>query len=1270
MSIEDHARTKGMWAGSITRATIPSLYGMYCKTPRSGESADNLSNYYTQPIKRDHTPALLKMFDEVIVNATDHQKGCRSLEKEKKVTTIDISFDTKTGIFSCRNNGPGIPIVKHLDASQKAGRDVYIPEVAACTFLAGSNLVKPADCIKGGINGVGLKLAAVHSAEFLLETVDNSNGRHLKYVQSIQNQLKTIHPPTIWEIENGRNATRVCAISQTPPTMVGIASIGTIEPYTRITFEPSYQTLDYSAQDQTVLAEDYEDLDAWLLLRTCQAAAYVGPKVTVTYNQHNCPTNTAEALARTYLTDENYLTSPALILSGTLKASEPPYSSHPWEVVTVISPYIKKFGHLSIINGVVCSKGCHTTYMKKILNDAAETQIRRRLKTKERKTSLKETCGNMFLVIVGALPGADWTGQRKDELHLLESVLGPKGANYHFPPAFMTRVGTTLAECVLSAGRDKKASKEKTKFDKYTRARKAGGRYSDQCMLMAAEGDSALSLIRLGLTLGDKNPGGPSFDNCGMISLGGVIVNARKKVTEIHTVNGDPLLIQNDQLSNNKFLQALVDVLGLDYACKYETEEERKKLKYGAIVGCVDQDLDGCGKILGTLLSNFHLFWPNLIKAGYVKKFLTPVIRVYAKKSTTVPVQEFFYEAAFQRWIKEERNPEIYEIKYYKGLASHNDNEVYRMFKSFHSSLYTFTLDTAADKYFEIYFGPLAGLRKMVLATPVQYLKDEEMRLIQETREIPCEVHLNIDTKAYKLDAIERQIPNYVDGLTRARRKILAGVIKCFRRDNKDRRVFQVAGRVISSMLYHHGNVSLETSIINMVGSYRYGYHYPYLIGVGRFGDRHLGMKAAGSPRYVKVRIAAPFVNSLYPEADNYNLSYVFEDGERAEPKHFIPVLPVSILESGANPSEGWSYTTWARNLEQVVGLVKAYADEKHPLNGLVNRAVRIYNQEEGGRLEDTTLVEFHSSFPLDISTRNYSGEVRQYRGEPHSFGWYTFNETTLVITVTELPLRTITKNYIEMLTGETIAGRPNPRSAFIEIGKVDDFSTGTEIRIEIPVKSRAHYELILDLYGDSEIDPIEDFLLLRTSLRSHLNFVQPGGGVIEFGQDYHHIVCKWIPLRQQLYKQRLEREKTLIGLRILLEKEILRYIQDTKKIDFVSKADEQEAHKVLEQSNYRLIDANLLKSPGYISTADLEEKILHGTGASYDYILTLQEQELLKSKQKKRENKLIDLELHYNKTQQVLSETPFAGASLWLSEITNVEKAVATGLETNWTFE
>jgi hypothetical protein len=72
-------------------------------------------------------------------------------------------------------------------------------------------------------------------------------------------------------------------------------------------------------------------------------------------------------------------------------------------------------------------------------------KLQKLTKDKEKKIATKDTCAHMLLVVIGALPGADWTGQRKDELQISETKL----KNYQFPTTFTNKVGAAIADQLL-----------------------------------------------------------------------------------------------------------------------------------------------------------------------------------------------------------------------------------------------------------------------------------------------------------------------------------------------------------------------------------------------------------------------------------------------------------------------------------------------------------------------------------------------------------------------------------------------------------------------------------------------------------------------------------------------------------------------------------------------------------------------------------------------------------------------------------------------------
>ena len=1163
---KEHAKTKAMWSGMVTPIFIPDLYGL---------TIDNqiieITNY--------HTPALLKAIDEIIVNATDHTKGCEKNIPSKRVTKIHVTYNDN--IISVYNNGPGIPIVKEPNSG------LYVIEIAFSKFLTGTNIEKPIDSIKGGINGLGAKLANVHSTNFTVETVYD---KHM-YTQSFRNRLSDVEIPII--------------------------SKTTDPEHTRVTFKPAYEELGYT-HDFSI------DIDSWIRLRVHQVAAYVGEKVEVMYNNVICKTTNAELLAD-LITEEN-----ETIISTLCKNVDNGYSIN---IAAIIMPHGKKVKrrataqNMSIINGVISNKGSHVNYIKKTIKDYVSLKISKLTKGEEKQ----DISTNMKLVICGCIPGVDWSGQNKNELQISNKVL----EQYKISESFLKSISTALMGKILSV----KKEDIKVEHDKYIKARNISNtKLRKQCLLLVAEGDSAITLLRSGLTQKcnkqiSNNGFSPSFDWCGIISLQGVIINAAKETTSFITDEGD-ISIRSSKLKNNKRLNMLADAFGLRYDYTYTKQNELDSLHYGNLILCVDQDVDGTGKIASLVLVWLYTFWPALLSNKRVGKLMTPLIRAYPKNGKPI---EFYYENELDHTISNDPNfIKKYNIKYFKGLATHDSNEATTMFTSnnFNKNIYMYTMDDAADELFKIYFGCDPALRKKILITPVRHLTYDESLFLRRTQEIPIgKVQLDIDTKLYKNDAINRQISHAIDGLNPARRKILMGSIMRFNSDSKELKIFQLGGYIADKMLYHHGDMSLNKTITYMAQNFPGARRYPYLTGIGQFGDRH-GSKA-GSARYIAVKLNS-IVHNIFPPEDRWLLPYVFDEGIRAEPKYFIPILPMAVLESYQIVSEGWNHKSFGRSLESVLHVVRDY------INGdleLINTADKLHETENISVIPTSLL----NRYPLIVD-----GDIRYYKNNEYSFGNYIYDSVKNIIYITELPIGVITNNYLEYL--EKLKDK--------YIDRIEDYSSVTEIEINVYLKNNV-INTILENYGDHIIDSIEDFLNLRSSLKPNLNYYSCKGGVLEFEDIYLADILYWAPVRRNLYRTRLVRKEIILRLLISKEESIIRYILMSNKLNISSMESDIVANTILANNNFLKFNSGILTSPGYIPNDQLESIILHSDSATYDYILDLRERDLTKQALQKRQELCDKHKKELSIVSKYLTEKPFAGASLWLHEIDNLLKVL-----------
>jgi len=126
-----------------------------------------------------------------------------------------------------------------------------------------------------------------------------------------------------------------------------------------------------------------------------------------------------------------------------------------------------------------------------------------------------------------------------------------------------------------------------------------------------------------------------------------------------------------------------------------------------------------------------------------------------------------------------------------------------------------------------------------------------------------------------------RSIPSVVDGLKPGQRKIL---FACFKRKLKSEiKVAQLSGYVAEHSAYHHGEMSLCQTIINMAQEYVGSNNLNLLMPLGQFGTRLMGGKEAASPRYVFTNLS-PLTRVIINEQDDQLLSYIEEEGLSIEP--------------------------------------------------------------------------------------------------------------------------------------------------------------------------------------------------------------------------------------------------------------------------------------------------------------------------------------------------------------------------------------------------
>lgn len=1240
-NIQDHVLTTDMWAGSHDPIDCIEYI---------------VKNDQIIQTTVKYPPSFYKCIDEAIVNALDNMIRMYGSTGDNPVTEINVKF-TRDGRFTVRNNGHGVPVGWHSIAKK------YSVELIFGTMFKGRAKTDRDSKVTGDANRVGIKIANILSTEFNVDTVCAIAGSKTRkrYTQQWTDHMRKVHPPTITDVKDKQ--------------------------YTEVSFLPDYKVFGMEFTDET-----HAKLSELIAFRCYTAAAYAGfytkGKCSLVYQSKPVPVSRMADMATIMFPadvdeDDKPQPPPPMFITTIGKEEE-----FPWECVIVVKANAattrRQLAQMSNINGVNVRGGRHIQHITDQIIDGVKDAVVKKLKTSDIKWQPAFVYSNIMIFINAQVPGVRWEGQRKDEA----VIDAKKLLAYQLPTAIINKLATELEESILSCiyntttvtGLEKR---KRTKLDKYVPAKRAGTKDSQECWLLLPEGDSAAGMCSNGITHTDKKTKKPllGFEYYGYMTLGGVIVNARKEIS-VKIVGGKKCITVNEKIANNKFFGNFLDATGLDLNAKYDPEsatykKEMLALNYGAIVACVDQDHDGSGFIFPLIVNIFELFWPNLLLAGFVKKWDTPRRRAIPKSGGKIV--EFYYDHDFEAWQRADSSHTTtnYTIDYIKGLAGHDDNAVVHMFERFHDNVITYNPDDLTGIAFETMFGKPSAPRKIWLKTPMVIPSALQLATKYETKITDCSTMIHCEGKEHALSNLYQKLWSAIDGMNESGRKILDGSLKVFAQSLQKMKVVTLGGHIITREHYQHGEMSLQESIVGKALLCVGGVQLPQLLPKSNFGTRRLGGGIsggdAGKPRYIFTTLNKKLTDLLYPANDYPNYEFVDEDGERAEPKYFVPIIPMAILESVHIPAHGWKIQTWARDVFAVIKCVRY-----------------LINADD---IENESPI---SEIPID--TRGFKGEFRDIRGTKHCFGNYTYNPKTRIVTITELPLRVWSEKYRRNLIKENTAKSPNQDKSVYNVytaGKKKtlqhevkmfarepiNHSGKNDVRIEIqlakpdPKTGIDPYDVIMSYADMHYADGFEEYFELHCHMHDNLCMIETDGSVINF-KTYEDVLRHWFPVRKAFYEKRVDRQLALLSLEIRMLENIIRYVSEYREMK-LTKLDDDLAEDILKTRSYDRFNKTWLRSRGYIgatdkyiATADLQNNILNSETASYDYLLSTTDREKLAKASESRETKLEKLRVEHAELTEKISEGKFKGAAVWLDELNKLEEVITEGFRTNWEFD
>lgn len=168
-------------------------------------------------------------------------------------------------------------------------------------------------------------------------------------------------------------------------------------------------------------------------------------------------------------------------------------------------------------------------------------------------------------------------------------------------------------------------------------------------------------------------------------------------------------------------------------------------------------------------------------------------------------------------------------------------------------------------------------------------------------RSIRAKHFFNSAFKEFSLYDNVRSIPSLLDGLKVSQRKVIYGMQ--LRGDGAgEMQVERLAAQIAAATDYHHGTSSLEGILTGMANNYAGTNNMNIFVPSGQFGSRLTKEAAAG--RYIFTKFSSAF-RQLFKKEDDGILVNNIVDGEKIEPKYYIPLLPLMLINGAQGTGTG-----------------------------------------------------------------------------------------------------------------------------------------------------------------------------------------------------------------------------------------------------------------------------------------------------------------------------------------------------------------------------
>jgi len=715
--------------------------------------------------------------------------------------------------------------------------------------------------------------------------------------------------------------------------------------YTRITFKPDFNRFGMS--------NGFQDNDTIKLIRrrVYDIAGCTHKSLRVKLNGYKIPIHSFKQYMEMYI-DSNEKKYAYIRLNDRCE-------------VCVTSSYNGHRQNVSFVNGIYTTNGTHINH---ISNQISKT-ISSKLSKKNVNIKPTHVSNQLFIFVNSLVENPTFDSQTKTTL---TTRVDKFGFSCELPMNFINKISKCgVADNIASLTMVKQV-KELKKSDgnkksritdilKLEDANLAGTKRSNECTLILTEGDSAKTLAMSGLSIVGKN-------KYGVFPLKGKLLNVRSAT--------------HNTIMNNTEITSIKKIMGLQIGKTYDTLKDMKSLRYGHLMIMADQDTDG-SHIKGLIVNFIHNYWPSLVKRrGFLLEFITPIVKCTGSKHQQI---SFFTLPEYELWKSNNDNGKNWHIKYYKGLGTSTAIEAKQYFTNINKHLIPFKYnDSLDDDAIELAFSSSKRARSADKRKEWLSQINDDVFIDYNVKSISYSDFVHKELILFSMDDNIRSIPSICDGFKPSQRKIL---YSCFKRNlNNEIKVAQLTGYVSEVSSYHHGEMSLSSTIIGMAQNFVGSNNINLLNPNGQFGTRLQGGNDSASARYIFTSLNS-LTRSIFHIDDDQILTYLNDDGMSIEPKYYIPIIPMILINGCDGIGTGWSTSIPCYNPRDIITNIKRLLCNEEPIN------MHPWYKDFNGTIED-----------------KQSG----LNGYVVSGCYKWLNDTQL--TITELPIRVWSQTYKQFL--------------------------------------------------------------------------------------------------------------------------------------------------------------------------------------------------------------------------------------------------------------